>query len=710
MNHRTYRHLRRVIALMSTLPLLCLCGSVYGQFDREVTTFSVSDVAEFGANEDSFPDADDLDQLLELAETDLDQLTRVNVSAPALQVEVSSVSRQKSTIGKSPAAVFVITPEMIRRSGVTSVPEALRLAPGVQVARIDASKWAISIRGFNGRFANKLLVQIDGRTVYTPLFAGVFWDVQDLNLDDIERIEVIRGPGATVWGANAVNGVINVITKHTSKTQGSYAKAITGTEERGLVSARYGGQLSEDAHYRVYGKAFNRDTAFMPNDAAVDDWGMLRGGFRVDWDLDCCDTMTFQGDIYDGYTGQRNILADPFAPPFFTNVLNNDFHVAGGNILHRWTHEISDDSDWSLQTYIDRTERELVNNGFREDRNTIDVDFQHRFPLGDRHSVIWGLGYRYTEDFIRNVPPTFVFNPSKRPVDLFSYFIQDEISLLPDELYLTLGSKFLHSDFTPFEIQPTARLLWAPTERHAIWGAVSRAVRTPSRSEQDVSLVLPGPMDLSPFLPPPTFNAITGSRAFESEDLLAWEAGIRAQPVDYFSWDLATYYHQYKNLTSTSVGTPYALGPMGPSFLPLVLGNATSGNTYGFELTGTLELTSTWDLTGAYSLLRMDLDGDRAEGESPRNQGYVRSSWDLGHCWELDIFGRYVDSLPTYGVGSYFLADVRLGCNVTQNLEVELVGRHLFDPQHAEFGFDGFTGNVATEVQQEFYGALVWRR
>lgn len=657
---------------------------------------------------DGLLEGDELDELLDLAEGDVEQLARVNVVAPALELEVTTVSRQKSTIGRSPAAVFVITNDMIRRSGVRSIPEALRLAPGVQVARLDANKWAISIRGFNGRFANKLLVQIDGRSVYTPLFAGVFWDVQDVLLEDIDRIEVIRGPGATVWGANAVNGVINIITKSTEDTQGSYFHAGAGTEERGFAAARYGGRLSDDATFRLYGKWFERDTGGAPNGDAHDDWRQARGGFRVDWTPTCVDRITLQGDYYDGSSGQRIFDAAPTMPPAFVNVIDDDFDVSGGNVLARWTHELGEGADWSLQMYYDRTERARVQSPFSEDRDTFDIDFQYRVPLGIDHKLIMGAGYRITSDSITNLP-TIAFNPRERSVNLFSYFIQDEVTLVDELLFLTGGSKFQHNDFSGFEMQPTVRLLWTPTERHSIWGAVSHAVRTPSRADDDVNVTLL-PQNQPP-LPPPVFQIVSGNRSFESEELTAFELGYREQPTREFSWDLAVFLHEFRNLTGVMPGTPFGPGfpAMGPTFLPLTVANNGDGFTYGFEVASTYEVSESWRVSGAYSFLRMDLDSDDSVGTSPRNQAYLMNSWDLTDDVQLDVIGRYVDSLSGMSIPSYLTADIRLGWQLTPDLELTLAGRHLLDAEHPEFGFDGFTGNVATQVQREFYGMVTWR-
>lgn len=655
-------------------------------------------------------DSDDIDDLLNMAESDVAGLARVNVTAPALAEVVSTVSRQESTVGRSPAAVFVITNEMIRRSGARSIPEALRMAPGVQVARIDANKWAISIRGFNGRFANKLLVQIDGRSVYTPLFAGVFWDVQDVLLEDVERIEVIRGPGATIWGANAVNGVINILTKKSSKTQGLFIESGGGTE-RGYANVRQGGELGDDAHYRVYGKWFERDRSFESNGAAHDDWRMGRGGFRIDWEPDWRDTITLQGDFYDGETGRRNLFASPTPP--FTSIFDENARVTGGNLLWRMTRDLGDNSDWSLQAYYDRTEREFVQSGFEEIRDTFDIDFQHHFEPFENHSVIWGASYRHSRDGITNLPFALEITPRYRSIDLISYFIQDEITLMDDLLYLTAGTKLQHNDFTGFEVQPTGRLLWTPTERHSIWGSFSRAVRTPSRGEDDVRIRQPPAFAPSPPAPPgtPIFPVISGNRDVESELLHAYEIGIRHQPHESFSWDLSLFYHDYDNLVSSRRG-PLSIGI--PLTIPISINNEATAETYGFEIFGNYQVNDDWKLYGAYSFLKMqvsDVNGGGAERESPQNQVYLQSSWDLGAGLEFDAIGRYVDSLAALNTPSYFTMDLRLGWEMNDNLEFQIVGRHLLDasqPEHG-FGFVDFSGNASTEIQREVYAGLIWR-
>jgi len=654
---------------------------------------------------------DDPSDILNLVDQPLETLARQDVVIPSMDVEVTSVARQESTVGRSPAAVFVITGEMIRRSGVRSLPEALRLVPGVNVARVSSDRWAISIRGFNGVFANKLLIQIDGRVVYTPVFSGVFWDQQDVLLEDVERIEVIRGPGATVWGANAVNGIINIITKRARDTQGAFVQGGGGTEERGFGAFRYGGRMGESLYYRIYGKAFERDGGFRPDNAG-DDWRKEQIGFRVDWEPSDFTTVTLQGDFYDGTSGQRFDAQLP-SPPFFQTGVINDEKPSGSNLLLRWSQELDEETDWTVQLYYDHSARHGPDVGFGESCDTFDLDFQHRFPLFRRHSVIWGFGYRNTRS------PTegnFIisFDPAIRSFGTISYFVQDQIELGEDRLYLTLGSKFEHNDFSGFEFQPTVRLLYTPNPRRTIWGSVSRAVRTPSRVDQDVR-VLNAPVAFS-FAPPgATFMRVEGSRAVEAEELLAYEVGIRAQPSDRFWWDLAVFYHDYDNLVTQVPATPFPPPPaLPPAFWRLIYTNAMRGETYGCELAATYQARPGWKLQAGYSFLTMHLHArpdaasgaEGAEGESPRNQIYLQSGWDFGPGLQLDMNWRYVDSLPTLNIPSYLVMDVRLAWLPTETLEMAVVGCHLLDSAHPEFSN---RSSYSSEVEPEVYGMVTWR-
>jgi iron complex outermembrane receptor protein len=625
---------------------------------------------------------------------ELENLLQSAVEVPALAQEVTTVSGQQSTVGKSPAAVFVITQEMIRRSGATSIPEVLRMAPGVQVARIDSSQWAITARGFNtniaGIFAtnNKLLILIDGRTVYTRFFNGTYWDVQDLMLEDVERIEVIRGPGATIWGSNAVNGVINIITKRAADTQGGLVTTGGGSEERGFANARVGGGAG-DVHYRVYGKWFERDASFHSTQPQTDDWRQGRGGGRIDWTPNDCDLLTLQGDAYHGTNGFLNTAPNPDVP--------DDERVVGGNVIARWTRTFSDESDVALQLYYDRADREN-NIGFVDQQfDTYDIDFRHHFPLGTRHNIIWGVGYRAVHDRLESLtaPPGTVlgFDPVERTYDTFSTFAQDEMALT-EELLVTFGAKLQHHDFSDWELQPTIRLLYSPEETWAAWAAVSRAVRTPSRIEHD-GVIAAGAVPFLDFVP-----------TFDSEELIAYEIGYRSQPEPWFSWDLALFFNQYADLSSLRA-TP-------PGVLPIVNFNGNTGEGYGVELAAQLDVTEDWRLSGNYSFLQLQIHpgagtldflgaaGSSVEGSSPHNQVFVTSSHDLTDTIELDLISRYVDTLPFHNVPSYIELDVRLAWHPNSCTELAVVGQNLLDPHHPEFG-------GGHEIERGVYGTCTIR-
>jgi iron complex outermembrane receptor protein len=639
----------------------------------------------------------------------LEELTRL---------EVTSVSRKSQKVSDAAAAVFVITQGDIRRSGVTSIPEALRLAPGLSVARIDGSKWAISSRGFNGRFANKLLVLIDGRSVYSPLFSGVYWDIQDTLLDDIERIEVIRGPGATLWGANAVNGVINVITKKARDTQGALVKAGYGTEEEGFAALRYGGQAGDRVYYRAFVKYFNRDRLNSVNSGtASDDWNAFRGGFHLDATPSHRDEFTLQGEAYSGNEGQQDLIYawNPLTNYQATPISDTEF--AGGHLLARWQRKLNETDDFVLQAYFDRSYRdEMVL--LKETRNVFDVDFQQRFLLGKRHELLWGLGYRVSADELEATEMIMV-EDEVRSDQLFSFFVQDEITLLPDKLHLLLGSKFEHNDYTGFEYQPNARLIWTPNTQHSLWGAVSRAVRTPSRLEDsgDISYHILPPMGLNPL---PTKLVIYGSEDYEAEKSLSYELGYRYLPGGGFSVDAALFYTDYRDhrsgesITPTTVFTP----------IPHVLGgyvedNKLEAETWGLEVAVDWRVRDWWRLQGNYALLKVNLSPESGssdnfsslvyEDSSPQQQMSLRSSFDLSRAWEFDLWLRYVDRIAVYitEIDDYFGLDMRLAWHPVEGLELALVGQNLLESSHQEFQTE--MGTIPTAVPRGFYGQIKWQ-
>ncbi len=529
-------------------------------------------------------------QARDLTDMSLEDLMAVEVT--------TTVSRKAQRLSDTAAAVFVITAEDLRRSGVTSIPEALRMVPGLEVARLDANRYAITARGFNGNFANKLLVLMDGRTVYSPLYSGVFWDVQDTLLEDIARIEVIRGPGASLWGANAVNGVINIITKPSNETQGGLLTAGVGTEEKAFGGIRYGGALGDQAHYRAYAKYFKRDNALtLAGDDNYDQLEVTRGGGRADWQLSDRDAVTIQGDYYDsreGVQGTYPIYEPPYVAPFHETI-----PISGGNVLSRWQRTLSPRSDFILQAYYDRTNRSLAL--LDENRDTFDLDFQHRFGLGQRQEIMWGAGYRLTQATLDN-SESVVFRDENRRDRLYSFFVQDEIALWPEKLSLLVGSKFEENDYTGFEVQPNARLLWTPLHQHTFWGAVSRAVRTPSQAEHDTRLtyyVFPGT--------PETVVRFYGDEDFESEEVISYELGYRFVPEERFSLDLALFYNDYDKLRTAEMGAPFLEGTPPNLIVPLYVDNEMKGQTYGAELALEVRPRPWWRLKGAYTYLQMRL-------------------------------------------------------------------------------------------------------
>jgi len=590
-----------------------------------------------------------------------------------MNLEVTSTARRSEPLFTTPSAIQVITQEDIRRSGATSIPEALRLASNLQVAQVDSRQWAITARGFNNTLANKLLVMMDGRNLYTPLFAGVFWDVQDTLMDDIDRIEVISGPGATLWGANAVNGVISIITKSAKDTQGTLLTAGGGTLLNGFGGVRYGGQLGTNVFFRIYGKYFDRGSAVLPNGSdSTNDWRMGQGGFRLDWLPSNGDTITLQSDGYGGAFEQP-------AP--------GDTIVDGQNVLARWTRPLGEGSDLTVQAYWDRTYRD-THTSFAENLNTYDIDLQHRFPLGQRQNVVWGGGYRLMADQVRS-GATLLFSPPDRNLQLFNGFVQDEIELVPDHLRVTLGTKFEHNDFSGFEVQPSGRIAWTPDTRQTLWAAISHAVRTPSRVDRDLFF---------PAVPP---YLIAGGRDFDSEKLDAYELGYRLRPWENLSLSLAGFYNQYDDVRSIGTNT-------------FTIENGNRAEEAGFEFSGNYQATTWWRLRGGYTFLSKhtyikpggsDINRGRAEGNDPDNQFVLQSMIDLPHGLELDCVFRFVDSLPEPAVPSYFTADVRLGWQLRPNLEISLVGQNLCDNQHPEFG----ARTTRLEIPRSFYGKVTWR-
>ncbi|THB78292.1 MAG: TonB-dependent receptor [Desulfobacteraceae bacterium] len=634
-----------------------------------------------------------------------------------MNIKVTSVGKKEQKLSDSAAAIFVITNEEIRRSGATSIPDALRMVPGMNVARIDANKWAVNSRAFNGRFSAQLLVMIDGRSVYTPTFSGVYWEVNDLLLEDVDRIEVIRGPGATLWGANAVNGVINIITKSAKDTQGGFASAGTGTAETAMAGVRYGWAAGSDTHLRIYAKHDQRDEfESVSGQDANDDWGVTRAGFRMDSNMTDRDSMTLQGDLYSGDIHQNLYLADLTASPTFMNTFAVETSVSGGNLLSRWKRTLQSNSDLTLQVYYDTSER--TEDFINETRHNIDIDFQHRFTARDVHDIIWGLRYRFSQDDFSD-PDTVNTNvadiyPDSQTDHLYSGFIQDDISFLDNRLHLTLGTKFEHNDYSGFEVQPSVRVMWAPNPSHRLWGAVSRAIRTPSRGESSAVVTYlafnsgaigsPFPAGL------PVKVDLIGNDDFEPEELIAYELGYRFIPGSRFSLDATMFCHDYDQLrTGRLVFDPVSLKQN------LILENNSSGYVYGAELAMSYRFTDNFKMDLAYAFTDDDLEEQRTDS-IVNHQVSLRNSLNLSQDVMLDVWLRYVDDivvadlLSSTGwsqVDDYLTMDIRLSWKMMKGLELSLVGQNLLQDSHLEFIPEGF--NLPVEVPRSVYAMINYR-
>lgn len=622
-----------------------------------------------------------------------------------MNIEITTFSKKEEKLFKTPAAAYVITSEDIRRSGVTSIMEALRMAPGMEVARINANKWAVSARGFNDEYADKLLVMIDGRSIYTPHYGGVRWDTHDVMLEDVEQIEVIRGPGGTLWGANAINGIINIITKNAKDTQGILVTGGGGTEEEGFGAARYGGKINDKTYFRVYSKYFNRDDGTQPTGGSgKDGWDVFRGGFRIDSYPADRDQWTLLGDIYDGGIGQTGTIHSLTAP--ISQSYTHENSINGGNILARWKRTFSEDSDMILQIYYDREKR--LTRALNETLNTYDIDFQHRFPLNDSHEFTWGLGYRldrHTLDGTFN----YSLNPRHRDLNIYSGFLQDRITLVEDKLQLTVGTKIEHNNFCGFEFQPSGRLMWTPDNRNTIWGAVTRAIKTPNRYDRD-STTSWGVFQIGPSI---VSQEAYGDDDVDREEVIAYELGYRTKPTDKLFLDFTGFVNIYDDIMSperiANISKP------GYTIWPYTIGNNLDGETYGVEVSATYQASKNWRLNAGYTFLQIQLHPDspattydvEVEKDSPHNRFHLRSYLDLRDDLELDFSLYYVDNVPAYDISSYVRFDVRLGWHVTKNLELSVVGQDLFDKRHPEFGAEA--GQVPTETERGLYIKLKYR-
>ncbi len=632
------------------------------------------------------------------ADYSLEQLMNVSV-------EVSSAARKPQKLEDTAAAIHVITRQDIRRSGMTSLPELLRMVPGMQVAHIDGGSWAISSRGFNAKNSDNLLVMLDGRVLQTPSFTGVYWDAQDVVLEDVERIEVIRGPGGALWGANAVTGIINIITMSASATQGGMVSGGAGNHEH-QGTARFGGKLGEAGHFRIYARDAAQNNFRQTSGAEAHDRHDLRSaGFRTDWDMSGGNSLTVQGDTYTGssdHTGTAVSLLPPYSTPAGYTI-----DLKGSNLLARWKSALSVTDEWALQFYYDTYERRYFNLGER--RDTCDLDFQHRFLWGERNDIVWGAGYRQTGDRMDN---TFVvsYAPASRTDHVTSAFFQDEIALNKDSLHLIAGSKFEHNDYTGFEYQPNLRLRWKIDERQTAWAAVSRAVHTPSRTDADsqvvATVIKPGATTFA--------TRLQGNPAIQSEHVFAYEAGYRSQLTEQVQTDVAAFYSEHRNLMTIEREANFP--GAGYTVVPLVFNNRAKAATHGVEWSGSWRPTGRWQFKAAWSWLKMNIRRDANStdtsiateaGRSPQNQFQLHALHSPLDNIDLGASLYYVDSLPSLNVPGYARLDAHIGWRIQRDLELSLTGRNLLDPGHPEFV--NASGPRTSEVPRSFSGGATWR-
>ncbi len=633
--------------------------------------------------------------------------------ADLLDVEVTSVSKKSQKLSKSAAAVFVITQEDIRRSGVTTIPEALKMVPGVQVARINAYAYAISIRGFNSSFANKLLVLIDGRSVYTPEFSGVYWDSVDMPMDDIERIEVIRGTGGTLWGANAVNGVINILTKHTKDSKGLRISAGAGTEQKYNVELQQGDVLSADHHinYRISAKLSKHDD-FPPQgeELSVENgWEKRELGFRLDGSPNADTNWTLIGNYQDLRLGSDQ-----------WDIYVAQVHVDSVNLLSRWEKSFSKDSKLTAQLYYDDNQREDLSL-FTMNNQTTDFELRHEWNISEKHNLLWGIGYRHIK---ADTPFTTYYEFKKLDSNLYNIFVQDDVHLVPDEWTLTLGTKLEHHYYTGLELQPSARLLWTPNEENSLWASISRAVRTPSRLEENSKTERPSiPGEYHPDTSEPFTTLYSGNEDLQAESVIAYEIGARHQLSHVFSIDVASFINRYNDLVlmTTDYSHDSEIGYIQSSEHR----NGMRANAYGIEIALNWMMSDYWQLLGAYTWTKIDAEtllnnvvDDRysiaAETRIPRHQFSLRSNFNLTEQLELDFWLYHVSQLPTRDqVKNFYLPDyttlnARLAWHPTKNIELSLTGQNLLDKQHSEFASEPLVLYFREDVQRNIYGQIRW--
>jgi iron complex outermembrane receptor protein len=630
-----------------------------------------------------------------------------------LNIRVTSVAKTEQSLSRTASAVFVITPEDIRRSGATNIPDLLRMVPGVDVAQINANTWAISARGLNSRFSNELLVLLDGRNVYTPTFGGVFWDVLDTPLEDIERIEVIRGTGGTIWGVNAVNGVINIITRKATNTHGGMVVAGGGNLNQGFGTVQYGSGLGKNTDYRVFTKYFNQDhMQGLDGTNGGDGWHLLRGGFRADSTLSAKDTLMVQGDLYAGEEAEPSTTLTSVTSPGPQNV-DQAAALSGGFLQSVWNHAFSSRSDTTLQISFDRYKRGDV---LRVEGSTLNVDFQHHFALGTRQNFVWGANYRNTDSDTHG-DLTFSLNPPHVNMQLFSLFIQDDVALVPDKLYVTLGTRLDHNYYTGFNILPSARVAWTPSASRMLWAAVSRADRTPAETDTASRINFGG------FTGPggvPVLAALVGNPHFNDEGLTDYEVGYRTALWKHLSIDLAAYYGNYSHQETVEPATAFFETTPAPAHLvlPVTYENLMHGEAHGFEASVNWKPTGRWTLSPGYAFeqIHMHLDPTSkdtgsvldAEGSSPVDSAQLRSHLALTRGLAWDASAYFVDRLRSGEVPSYTRVDTGFTWSWTEHLSSGVFGQDLAKDRHLEFVDD--SGSVrSTEVKRSVYAKFMWK-
>jgi iron complex outermembrane recepter protein len=626
------------------------------------------------------------DDLMELSLQDL------------LDVDVTSVSKKAEKRSEAAAAIYSISNEDIRRSTAKTIPDLLRTVPGVNVAQIDAHTWSVTVRGQGGEYATKLLVLVDGRSVYTPFFSGVFWDTVNLVLEDVDRIEIIRGPGGALWGANAVNGVINIVTKSAEETQGGLVSVAAGDEIKGELSLRYGDVIGDDHFYRVYFKGTEHgesDIDFYDLDAN-DSWEQGRGGIRYDHDIDDAQHITFQSDYF-SLSSKSNYFIPEIGIDAFTRTESKKNHT-GFNALGRWTNKYNDTNEVSIQAYVDTYHYDSFT--LDEERETFDIEFQHHKAIGERHDIVWGLGYRYSAD---SIDPTDMVstNPSSDNQDLFSLFIQDDIQI-NEEFRLTLGTKLEHNKYTEWEIQPTIRASWLPTENQTVWAAASRSVRTPNRAENDIRLRIRPIPELFNL---PTTGILFGQEDFDSTDVISYEAGYRQTISENLMLDIAVFYNDYEGERSYDTDFPnIANVPAGT--LPLKVTNEDDFETKGVEVTLDYRPIERWTIRTNYSYL--DSNQGSLSENTPDHQASLSNFVQVTDALQFDTSFRYAaqpNSLDI--VDDYFTLDARVAWSPKESLTLSLNGRNLLDAEHIEY-VEFIANRIPTGVERSIYGQITW--